>query len=139
MNGSVITQWHLHKSLQWTGLCNTSDEKCVYSFRIKNRKTQQNKFIGGFRWPLSLSQNQEMKVPCGSVKNSTRTHIQLTQAKHVSEFPQLQALKKINSIPPFNQLNIYSHLQLVISSLTRFPLLLSRICEELSKCQKHSS
>lgn len=39
--------------------------------------------------------------------------------------------KKINCIPPFNQLNIYSNLQLVISSLTKFPLLLSRICEEL--------
>lgn len=70
-------------------------------------------------------------MPCGVIKNSVRTWFSSTQASSISEFSPLLALGKINSVPPLNQLNIYSNLQLVISLLTRFPLLFSRMCEEL--------
>lgn len=128
MNGSVITWWHLHKSYQYRAVCDTSDEKCVYSFGLKIEKHNWTSSLAGSgghlvynrirKWKCPVAQKETLPAPL------SRGHEQVCYSKLVGFFVQFQYLNTNNCTSFCNELNFFFIiLLLVISSLTRLSLL----------------
>lgn len=97
MNGSVITWWHLHKSYQYRAVCDTSDEKCVYSFGLKIEKHNWTSSLAGSgghlvynrirKWKCPVAQKETLPAPL------SRGHEQVCYSKLVGFFCPVSVFK----------------------------------------------
>lgn len=111
MNGSVITWWHLHKSYQYRAVCDTSDEKCVYSFGLKIEKHNWTSSLAGSgghlvhnrirKWKCPVAQKETLPAPL------SRGHEQVCYSKLVGFLVQFQYLNTNNCTSFCNELNFF--------------------------------
>lgn len=96
MNGTVITQWHFHKSHQHAQVCNTSDEKCVYCYGIKIEKHNRTSSLPGSGGHLLYNRIRKWKCLTAWDKIYKNIYYSKERKTHESTLPYIISIFQRN-------------------------------------------